>query len=54
MVGGVAPRISPQLLAKNFSDRDDRRVAMMLSEFLALACRLANDKARELGWGWVV
>ena len=58
MVGGVAPRIasqeSPQLLAKHFSDRDDPRVAMMLSEFLALAWRLANDKAIELVWGWVV
>jgi hypothetical protein len=45
---------SPQLLARFISDRDDPRVAMSLSEFLALAWRLANDKARELGWGWVV
>ena len=45
---------SPHLLAKFISDRDDPRVAMRLSEFLALAWRLANDKARELGWGWVV
>ena len=45
---------SPQLLAKFISDRDDPRVAMRLSEFLALAWRLANDKTRELGWGWVV
>ena len=45
---------SPQLLAKCMSDRDDRRVAMGLSEFLARAWRLANDKAREFGWGWVV
>jgi hypothetical protein len=44
---------SPQLLTKHCSDRDDPRVAMRLSEFLALASRLANDKARELGWGWV-
>jgi hypothetical protein len=29
-------------------------VAMRLSEFLARAWRLANDKARELGWGWVM
>ena len=48
------PAKSPQLLAKFISDRDDPRVAMKLSEFLALAWRLANDKARELGWGWVV
>ena len=48
------PERSPQLLAKRISDRDDPRVAMRLSEFLARALRLANDKARELGWGWVV
>src|SRR6266540_3849159 len=48
------PAESPHLLAKHFSDRDDPRVAMSLSEFLARAWRLANDKARELGWGWVV
>ena len=48
------PAKSPQLVAKFISDRDDPRVAMRLSEFLALAWRLANDKARELGWGWVV
>jgi hypothetical protein len=47
------PAKSPQLLAKHFSDRDDPRVAMRLSEFLALAWRLANDKARELGVGRV-
>jgi len=45
---------SPQLLAKSMSDRNDPRVAMRLSEFLARAWRLANDRARELGWGWVV
>ena len=48
------PARSPRLVAKFMSDRDDPRVAMRLSEFLALAWRLANDKARELGWGWVV
>ena len=48
------PVKSPQLVAKRISDRDDPRVATRLSEFLALAWRLANDKARELGWGWVV
>jgi hypothetical protein len=48
------PAKSPQLVAKFISDRDDPRVAMKLSEFLALAWRLANDEARELGWGWVV
>lgn len=32
------------------SDKDDPKVAMKLSEFLASAWKLANDKARELGW----
>jgi hypothetical protein len=45
---------SPKLLAKFKSDRDDPHVAMKLSEFLARARNLANDKARELGWGWVL
>ncbi|MBK5198717.1 MAG: hypothetical protein JJE37_10635 [Methyloceanibacter sp.] len=44
------PAKSPQLLAKRISDRDDPRVPMMVSEFLAAAWRAANDKARELGW----
>ena len=44
----------PQLLAKCMSDRDDPRVAMRLSEFLDAAWKLANDRARELGWGWVM
>jgi len=48
------PTKSPELIAKCISDRDDPRVAMSLSEFLTRAWRLANDKARELGWGWVV
>jgi hypothetical protein len=41
---------SPQLLAKRIPRRDDPSVAMTLSEFLAQAWRLANQKARELGW----
>ena len=44
------PEKSPQLLAKRIPDKDDLRIAMTLSEFLAKAWRLANDKARELGW----
>jgi hypothetical protein len=44
------PKKSPQLLAKRIADTDDPRVAMRLSEFLAAAWRLANNKARELGW----
>jgi hypothetical protein len=44
------PDRSPQLLAKRIPDRDDLRIPMRLSDFLAQAWRLANDKARELGW----
>ena len=43
------PKNSPQLLAKRIATRDPS-VAMTLSEFLAGAWRLANDKGRELGW----
>ena len=41
---------SPQLLARRVANEDDPRVPMTLSEFLARAWRIANDKARELGW----
>ena len=41
---------SPQLLAKNISDKDDKRIALTVSEFLARAWKAANDKARVLGW----
>ena len=44
------PDNSPQLLAKRFPDRDDLRIEMKQSEFLTQAWRLANQKARELGW----
>jgi hypothetical protein len=44
------PKNSPQLLAKRIASSDDPSVAMTLSEFLAAAWRLANNKARELGW----
>jgi len=44
------PARSPQLLARRLPDRDDLRIPMKLSEFLAQAWRLANEKARELGW----
>ena len=44
------PERAPQLLAKAISDRDDPRLPMTGAEFLAKAWRLANDKARELGW----
>ena len=40
----------PQLLAKGFPNNDDRGAPVTHAEFLASAWRLANDKARELGW----
>ena len=44
------PERSPQLIARRIADRDDLRIPMKLSDFLAQAWRLANEKARELGW----
>jgi hypothetical protein len=44
------PARSPQLLAKRIASRDDPSSPMTLSDFLARAWRVANDKARELGW----
>jgi predicted alpha/beta hydrolase family esterase len=44
------PMNSPQLLARRIASRDDPRVAMRHAEFLAAAWRLANNKARKLGW----
>jgi len=44
------PENSPQLLAKRIADQNDLRFSMTAAEFLAQAWRLANDKARELGW----
>ena len=44
------PANSPQLLAKSYPRKEDRRVSMTLAEFLTAAWKLANDKARELGW----
>ena len=41
---------SPQLLARLISDKDDKRVALTLSQFLGQAWKIANNKARELGW----
>jgi hypothetical protein len=41
---------SPQLLARNISQTDDLRTPVRLSDFLARAWRVANGKARELGW----
>jgi hypothetical protein len=44
------PEGSPQLIAKSYPRKEDRRVPMSLAEFLTTAWKLANDKARELGW----
>ena len=44
------PKNSPQLLAKRIASSDDPRIAMTLSDFLGTAWRLANNKARALGW----
>ena len=44
------PANSPRLLAKSFPRKEDRRVSMALADFLTAAHKLANDKARELGW----
>jgi hypothetical protein len=41
---------SSGLIAKRIADKDDPHAAMSVSEFLAKAWKLANDKARELGW----
>jgi len=40
----------PRLIGKRISDRNDPRSSMTATRFLALAWRLANDTARELGW----
>ena len=44
------PDKSQQLLAKRIADQNDLRFPMTAAEFLAEAWRLANAKARELGW----
>ena len=44
------PDNSPQLLARKFPSKDDSSVPITQAEFLAQAWRLANAKARELGW----
>ena len=44
------PANTPQLIAKSYPRKEDRRATMTLAEFLTAAWGLANDKARELGW----
>jgi hypothetical protein len=38
------------LIARNSPVTDDLRITMKKSEFLAKALKLANAKARDLGW----
>ncbi|MBK5196922.1 MAG: hypothetical protein JJE37_01395 [Methyloceanibacter sp.] len=44
------PGSASHLMAKNIAERDDLRIQLPVADFLAAAWRLANDKARELGW----
>lgn len=44
------PANSRHLLARKFTNKDDPQAPMTSAEFLAQAWRVANDKARELGW----
>jgi len=41
---------SPGLLVKHSVVKNDLRLSMTGAEFLVEAWKLANDKARELGW----
>ena len=40
----------PGLFPADIANKDDPRVTMTASEFLAKAWQLANERARELGW----
>ena len=44
------PEGSPGLLVKYSVAKNDPRLQMTAAQFLAKAWKLANDKARELGW----
>jgi hypothetical protein len=44
------PRDQPWLVAQDMVHEDDQRIALTSAEFLAKAWKLANNKARELGW----
>ena len=41
---------SPGLFPADIANKDDPRVTMTASEFLAKAWQLATERARELGW----
>jgi hypothetical protein len=40
----------PGIFAADIANKDDPRVTMTANEFLAKAWKLANERARELGW----
>ena len=44
------PANSRQLHGKNFPDEVDRRSPISQAAFVGKAWKIANDKARELGW----
>ena len=44
------PANSPQLLAKRFPRKQRQARLYDLADFLTAAWKLADDKARELGW----
>jgi hypothetical protein len=50
MVTYYKPSTSFGLLAKHFPDRNDPHARLTQADFLAQAWKLANAKARELGW----
>jgi hypothetical protein len=50
MVGYHKAADSPQLLAMHFPRERDKRVPLTQNEFLTRAWKLANYKAKELGW----
>jgi hypothetical protein len=41
---------SSGLLAKDMVQQDDPRLPQTAAEFLGMAWKIANQKARELGW----
>jgi hypothetical protein len=43
-------RGSPGLFAKDITNEDDPHVPMTSAEFLAKAWKVANEKARGMGW----
>jgi hypothetical protein len=44
------PDDCPGLLAKDIVQKDDPRLPQTAAEFLSKAWKIANQKAKELGW----